>query len=277
MKQSLTFKHKEVQCFKFGSNPLGKPKMFSHIYYVDGLMIDTGHSNMQKEIFGCIKDLPVEQLFITHHHEDHTGNLAVFQAHFSCQTYSSPLCAEIMKNPPNISPAQKMTWGNRPANFNLIAKEGSLQTPNYSFEIIPIPGHAADMVCLYEANKGWLFSADLWVSSYIKYFMRAESMQEQIESIRKVLKLDFNILFCSHNPQFENAKNKLERKLQFFEAFYEKVSRWYHKGLSPKAILSQMGLKSDWQIRLMSLGELSTLNMIRAVVRDEEAKLIGSI
>lgn len=273
MKIASTFQFENIQGFKFGSNPFGQPKMFAHVYFIDGLLIDTGHRNMRKEIMKLLHSLPVHQIYITHHHEDHTGNLKQLQDHFKCPTYASSMCVELMKKPPKISPAQWMTWGNRPANFNIQIQENHLKTPNYCFEIIPIPGHAVDMVCLFEREKGWLFSADLWVHDYIRYFMRAESMRQQIESMKKVLTLDFEVMLCSHNPQFKNGKNRLEKKLQFFEDFYGEVAKLNHQGYSISSIIREMNLKRSWQIRILSLGELSTINMVRSVIRDEESRL----
>ncbi len=269
MKIKDSFQHQEIQGFKFGSWPFGKPSMFSHIYFIDGLLIDTGHSNMQKEVFNTLNSLPVEQIFITHHHEDHTGNLKTLQSYFKCPTYASFLCSKIMKNPPSISFAQWLTWGKTRANFDIQVIDNQINTQNYDFQVIPIPGHAVDMVCLYEANQGWLFSADLWVNEYIRYFMRTESMKQQIESIKKVLKLKFEALLCSHNPQFKEGKTKLRRKLQFLENFYGQVARLFHKGYTASSIFKQMQLKEGWQIRIMSGGELSTLNMVKSVIRDE--------
>ena len=270
MKLQKSFQHENVQAYQFGSTLFGKPKMFSHIYFIDGLLIDTGHSNMRQEVLKTIQPLPVRQIFLTHHHEDHTGNINPLQAHFNCPTYASARCAELMKQPPKISFAQWMTWGKAEANFKIQVKEKSIHTPNHSFQLIPIPGHAIDMLALYEAEKGWLFSADLWVKEYIRYFMRPESMAQQISSIKRVLELDFEILFCSHNPQLQGGKVKLQQKLQFLEDFYGRAAALYHQDYSATAIMKAMGLKESWRIRILSTGGLSTLNMVKSVIRDEE-------
>lgn len=275
MKRSSSFTHQDVQIFKFGSWPFGQPKMFSHLFFVDGLLIDTGHSNMRQEVLQAVSNLGVEQLFITHHHEDHTGNVAVLQAHFACPALASAKCVELMKDPPPISFAQWLTWGARPAFHGLTETMDRLSTSRYNFEIYPIPGHAEDMLCLYEPEQGWLFSADLWVNDRIRYFMRPESVREQIKSIRRVLELDFQVLFCSHNPQLQGGKQRLVNKLQFFEDFYGKVALQYHKGLRPQQIMQALGMKENWNIRLTSGGELSTLNMIKSVIRDEQFRALA--
>lgn len=270
MKLASTYDHQGVQIFKFGSWPFGQPKMFCHCFFVDGLLIDTGHRNMQKEVLQALGGLKVDQIFITHHHEDHTGNVAELQAKFACPAFASAKCVELMKDPPPISFAQWLTWGARPAFPGLSETMDRLSSANYDFEVYPIPGHAEDMLCLYEREQGWLFSADLWVSDRIRYFMRPESVREQIQSIRKILELDFEVLFCSHNPQFKGGKQRLANKLQFFEDFYGKVATLYHQGMKPNQIMKTLGLKENWNIRLTSGGELSTLNMITAVIRDEQ-------
>ena len=270
MKQVDSFTFDAIQGFKFGSWPFGKPSMYVHTYFIDGLLIDTGHSNMRKEIISTLSQLPVNQIFVTHHHEDHTGNLVPLQDHFACPAYASSRCVELMEHPPVISFAQWLTWGKTDPNVDLIAEDRFLSTEYFHFELIPIPGHAVDMVGLYEANQGWFFSADLYVYDYIRYFMRSESMAQQIQSIHKVLELDFEVLLCSHNPKFQDGKQRLRKKLQFLKDFYGKVSRLYHNGYSISAIIKELKLRRSWQIRILSTGELSTVNMVRSVIRDEQ-------
>ena len=277
MKVIKPYKFGPIKAYKFGYSPaiLGKPKLLVYVYFIDGLLIDTGQPRMRKEVLETVKDLPVKQIFVTHHHEDHSGNAPLLKAHFNCPVYAPPLCVEMMKNPPPISLAQKIFWGDRPPNRNLIVKEKVIQTPNYKFELIDIPGHAADMVALYEAEQKWLFSADLYVNSYIGYFLKNESVAQQIASTKKVLTLDFDVLFCAHNPQLEQARTQLEKKLSFLENFYSSVAELYDQNpqaYSPQQILKKLQLKEFWFVRLISLGQLSKLNMVRSVIRDEEQK-----
>ncbi|GAA4835870.1 MBL fold metallo-hydrolase [Algivirga pacifica] len=270
-----SFQYEEVLGFKFGYQPIGKPNMFSHIYYVDGLLIDTGHQRVRKAVKKTVQELNVEQIFITHHHEDHTGNILPLQAIYGCEVYASEMCCELMKNPPQLSFAQKITWGDREAYQHLTPIENVIYTPNYTFQIIPIPGHAPDMVALYEPNKKWLFSADLFINTYIGYFIEDESIREQINSIQKIITLDFEVLFCSHNPQLSHGKERLVKKLHFLESFFEEVASLHKKGYSPDEIFKLLELKENWMVKILSGGKLSRLNMVRSVVRDLERSLIN--
>jgi len=256
-----TFQHEAVNGYKFGYSPFGKPKMYVHVYYIDGLLIDTGNSNAE---------LDVRQIFITHHHEDHSGNQNRLQQHFNCPAYASEACCELMKKPPKISLAQYIFWGNRPPNHQLIPHKASIHTDKYNFQIIPIPGHASDMVALYEPDKKWLFSADLYVHYYINYFMKNESVAQQIQSIKRILELDFEVLFCAHNPKFTGGKALLEKKLVFFENFYAHVSELYEKGYTAAQIFKQLNFKENRYIKFLSHGNLSKMNMVKSVIRDVE-------
>ncbi len=265
-----SFEYEEVSGFKFGEKQAGIPTMFSHIYYVDGLLIDTGQSRARKTVVDTAENLAVDQIFLTHHHEDHTGNIEPLRAMYGCEVYAPKLCCQMMKKPPKLSLAQKLTWGDRPAQHNLSPLDSKLKTKSFSFELIPIPGHAPDMVALYEPERKWLFSADLFINSYIGYFIRDESMRDQINSIKRILELDFKVMFCSHNPQLINAKEKLAKKLNFLESFFNDVAALHQKGLSEKEVFKSLKLKENWPVRLLSGGSLSKMNMVRSVIRDLE-------
>lgn len=270
MQHISKFQFEEVEGYRLGSSIFGKPKMLVHSFFIDGLLIDTGHSNMRKAYLEAVQAFDVEQIFITHHHEDHSGNLNPLQEKLGIPAYAHSLCVETMKNPPSISPAQLLSWGPRKANDKLIPQNDRIETEKYSFEVIHIPGHAHDMAGLLEKNQGWFFSADLFVSQKIRFFMRAESVKEQITSIKKVLSLDFDRLFCSHNPQTEGVKERLNRKLVFFEDFYGRVKELHQKSYSVAAIQKKMQVKPMHTVAILSLGELSAKNMIRSVIRDLE-------
>ncbi|MEM9326647.1 MAG: MBL fold metallo-hydrolase [Bacteroidota bacterium] len=265
------FEHDGVQVFRFGYSPVGRPYLFVNLYYVDGLLIDTGQRWARKQIQQKLSELDVQQIYITHHHEDHTGNIPELRAQFSCPVYAPERCCEVMKSPPSISVAQWLTWGPRPAYHHLLALDGQLQTPSHTFSIVPIPGHASDMVALYEPDRKWLFSADLYLNSYIGYYLKNERMSQQIASLKRALALDFKVLFCAHNPQFTDGREKLQRKLHFLEDFYGSVSHWYKQGYQTNEIYRIMNLKEHGLIHLLSRGELSKLNMVRSVIRDIES------
>lgn len=269
-----SFSHEEVTGLRFGYHPYGKPQLYTYLYYVDGLLIDTGQSKARQRILAETKALTVEQIFITHHHEDHSGNIRALQELHNCEVFASKACCAIMKNPPKLSLAQKLTWGRRPAYPDLIPKNGSIKTDQFSFDVIPIPGHASDMVALYEPTRKWLFSADLYINSYIDYMLDNESIADQITSTRKILELDFEQMFCSHRPRLQNGKEHLAKKLNFLESFFQDVALLHEKGFTAVEIFKQLKLKENHFVKILSLGSLSKLNMVKSVIRDLENQTV---
>ncbi len=269
---SHSFKHEEVLGLKFGQKPIGRPNMFVHIYFVDGLLIDTGQSKTRRKILSETSKLDIDQIFVTHHHEDHSGNIRELKNQHQCDVFASSSCCEIMKAPPPLSLVQKITWGDRPSQQNLIPKVDAIATNKFNFQIIPIPGHASDMVALYEPNRQWLFSADLYLSTRIDYMLKNESIADQIASTQKILNLDFKEMFCSHKPQMTDGREQLTKKLNFLQSFSHDVSTLYEKGNSTDEIFKSLKLKENRLVKTLSNGALSKLNMVNSVIRDVERR-----
>lgn len=263
-----SYKKDAVQVFQFGKKVIGQPKMTTHIYFVDGLLIDTGQSRLRKQILDTTSSLEIKKIFITHHHEDHSGNILEIKKQQNCKVYTTSKCSALMQNPPNLSFVQKITWGNRPAFKDFIIEDVCIRTDKYNFQLIPIPGHASDMVALYEANEKWLFSADLYLHHYISYFIDNESMAQQIASLKKILALDFKYMFGGHNPQYDKPKEKLKQKLEFLEDFHFSVTDLHQQGMSADEIFKTMNMKENLLIKIASGGKLSKINMVKSVLRD---------
>lgn len=154
------------------------------------------------------------------------------------------------------------------AHLKPLYEKDIIHTKNFALHPIYAPGHCNDHYCYYEPNKGWLFSGDLYVADKIKYFASFESLLTQIESLKKLIALDFDVLFCSHNPKTQNGKQHLKNKLQFFEEFAGEVEKYYHQGYSAKQIFGLMGMKENRVNKYLTLGAFCAENMVHSVVKD---------
>lgn len=260
-----------IQRFRFVvENSGSKPRMGVHAFFVDGLLIDTGHSNAKKRVLKAFEKLAIEQIILTHHHEDHTGNLHALKQIKDYPVYAHQTCVQLMESPPPVCFVERKTWGANTAVQGIRPVGKTIETEHYKFHIIHTPGHSEDHICLYEANRGWLFSGDLYVHHYIRYFMATESVVQQIQSLKTVLELDVQRFFCSHSFKEDLFQERFSKKLQFLENFQGNVLQLHQKGLRPAKIMKVLGMKEKWMIRLLSGGWLSGLNMVRSVIRDAE-------
>lgn len=258
--------YEDLKYWKLGSDAFGKPSMYVHSFLWDGLLIDTGQPRVEKEFSEALQTKSIDKIILTHHHEDHSGNVEAIKKLKNINAYASPLCCTYMVKPSRVEPARWMTWGqNTPAQM-IPLKDKSIHTDKYTLDIIDTPGHAADQISLYNAERGWLFSGDIFIHDYVKIFMRDEKIDEQISSIQKLLRLDFDVLLCNHQPILTGGKKRLENKLQFLLDFYGNIEKLYHKGYSEKSIMQDLGLKELRSIVWMSFGQLSMKNMVRSTI-----------
>jgi glyoxylase-like metal-dependent hydrolase (beta-lactamase superfamily II) len=94
-----------------------------------------------------------------------------------------------------------------------IAQE--VETPHYSFEVVPTPGHSEDHLCLFERKNRWLFTGDLYLASYLRYLRDDENIYEIMNSLRKLIDLHPALLFCNHRGFIADGEKQLAKKLSF--------------------------------------------------------------
>ncbi|MBW2409295.1 MAG: MBL fold metallo-hydrolase [Deltaproteobacteria bacterium] len=261
----------EVESIRLGYGPIGPPLMSVFVYVVDSLVIDTGQSHMAKALLELLRDKRLSGIVLTHHHEDHSGNAAGISAQHSIPVRGRRLTAAKMEGGFSIRPYQRYVWG-KALPVDVIPFDGVIESDRFTFTPVHTPGHARDHTVFLEKRQGWLFSGDLYLGERIKFFRADERFGEQIASLKKVLALDFDALFCAHNPCLRNGKQKIKNKLQFLEDLYGSVSELAQKGHSEKAVIKALDPRNDRTIKWITMGNVSFANMVRsamASVRDQ--------
>lgn len=258
-----------VHYYRFSIYRLGNNVQTVYTFVLDNLLIDTAQRYNRENILKVAKQHDINKIILTHHHEDHTGNVAFLMNELNIDAYAHPTAVKIMGKRYRMSPLAKLMNGSvEKAVLKPISTEDRIQTAHYTLEPIFTPGHCDDHYCYYERNKGWLFSGDLYVADKIKYFANYESLLTQIESIKKLVALDFDTLFCSHNPKTHGGKQRLQNKLQFFEDFAGTVTKYYEQGHNARQIFALMGMKENYLNKYITLGGFCAENMVHSVVKD---------
>ncbi|MCC6583817.1 MAG: MBL fold metallo-hydrolase [Chitinophagales bacterium] len=258
-----------VHYYRFSIYRLGSNVQTVYTFIVDDLLIDTAQRYNRENILKVAQQHAVKKIILTHHHEDHTGNVAFLMNELKIDAYAHPNAVKILGKGYRMSPLAKLMNGSvEKATLKPIAENDIIETEHYSLQPIYTPGHCDDHYCYYEKNKGWLFSGDLYVADKIKYFANYESLLTQIESIKKLVALDFDVLFCSHNPKTHGGKQRLKNKLQFFEDFAGTVTSYYEQGHNARQIFALMGMKENYVNKYLTLGSFCAENMVHSVVRD---------
>ncbi|MDI6742665.1 MAG: MBL fold metallo-hydrolase [Smithella sp.] len=261
----------KVEAFELGYGFLRKPVMNVHFFLVDEICIDTAQSLMRKHFLETIREKKINQVILTHFHEDHSGNAAAVQEAKKVPVFGHPITVQKMKAGSSILPYQYFMWG---PSEKLDMKPLPPVIESNSISLIPVhtPGHSPDHTSFLEKNEGWLFSGDLYLAPRIKYFRADEKIEETIRSLEKVLELDFQTLFCAHNPQPAEGKKKIREKLEFLKHFCGEVATLHQRGLNEKEIIKNLPYKEVLLVKIMTTGNVSLACMVRSTINALEKK-----
>jgi len=254
-----------VQAVQMGYSPVGSPLMSVHFFYLDGLLIDTGQSHMRRETLAAVADRPVHDILLTHHHEDHSGNAAALQRRTGAPVWGHPAAAAKLAAGYRILPYQHLVWG-RAQPLTVTPLEGAVESARYRLNPVETPGHSRDHVVYLEKNEGWLFSGDLFIGERIKFFRSDEDMHAQISSLETILRCDFEMLLCAHNPRARGGKDALARKLAFLKALRDDVRDLHGRGYPLREIIRRLDSKADRRVKWITMGNASFANMVRSAL-----------
>jgi glyoxylase-like metal-dependent hydrolase (beta-lactamase superfamily II) len=256
----------EVRSVELGYSPVGRPPLTSRFYLVDDILVDTGIKHCQSQVVELIRRRPVSAIYLTHCHEDHSGNACALKLEFGIPVLGHPITVQKMQSPGPIFPYQKLTWGSA-TGVEMESLQGNIETEHYCLHPIHTPGHSRDHMVFWEPNQGWLFSGDVYLGDKIKYFRADEVFQDQMTSLEKLIQLDFDALFCSHNPRPQKGKIHLKRKLEYFYTLAGGVRKLRDKGHSSKAIMKELGIREATLLKVLCYGNLSAENLIRSAIK----------
>lgn len=86
-------------------------KLNVHSFAADGVLIDTGAASLEKEFQPFFKQLDIDQVVITHFHEDHTGCAAYLQKELQLPIYMNDMKLDYCKQKPDYPLYRKVFWG----------------------------------------------------------------------------------------------------------------------------------------------------------------------
>lgn len=268
-----TYDHKNgphsVHGFRTGRFDFGINTTFI-IYQLGETLIDAGPTNQWPTIKRVLKPLAIKTLLITHHHEDHSGNANRISKLKKLLPYAPALGQEKLAKGYPTPLIQKLIWGSplkvktQTLPEQLIINEGS--DSQARVVAIPTPGHAKDLTCLFFPEQKYLFSGDMYISKSLKYLRSDENLTQLIDSLKKLIALDFNILFCPHRGIVEAGKQALEDKLKNLLTLCSQAQELMQQGLTEADIVVKLLGPEDGLAKLSKFN-ISKGNLIRQAMR----------
>lgn len=233
-------------------------------FVVDGLMIDTGPLSLARETIPFLRDIPIEQLALTHNHEDHVGLSSWLIRSKGVRALIHNASVEATTRRKKLPWHRRYSWGTNPP-FVSHPLPVRLERDKHTFEVIPTPGHTVDHVVFCEKEKGWLFTGDLFVSTNPVQWAPDESADKFITSLQRVLELDFDTVFCGHDGIRQNGKKLISQKLSYLRELRDKAVDLFNKGYSNRQIDRILFPKKP-PSTYVTMGEWSSYHLINSLL-----------
>lgn len=260
------FDYGEVRYFRLARAFLGRALYWTGIYFVDGLLVDSGPPNQARTVAQLCGELAVHQCLTTHHHEDHAGNHELLRRQFHITPLAHASGVARLAQPETRPQLYRRTVWGMPVAARAEAAGDWVKTPRFHFQVLHTPGHAEDHLALYEPNRQWLFSGDLYLAPKLKYLRADEDIYAMLDSLRRMIALEPRVLFCQHRGRVEEAAAVLRRKLDFLVELGERIQELHRQGLHDAEIARALP-GSDLLWRLWTGGHFSKRNFVRAFLR----------
>lgn len=259
----------DVRYFRMARTVAGRALYWTGVYFVDGVLIDSGPANIAAEAERLFRELGLQACVTTHHHEDHSGNHALLSERFGIVPVIHPLGVDRIARREPLQLYRRLAWGvPRPMRCGLLGER--VETARYRFSVVHTPGHAEDHVVLHEPNRGWLFTGDLYLGPRLKYLRADEDVHALMASLARAIALEPQVLFCHHRGPVERATAALRRKLEGMRELAGRVERLHAEGRTADEIARVLP-GGDVLWRAWTAGHFSKVNFVRAVLRRTEA------
>lgn len=241
------------------------------VYRLGSTVIDTGPPNQWRVVRRFLREREVDRVLVTHHHEDHSGNLEPIRRSLQAEIYSPHAGIAPLGEGFRLRPYQRVVWG-RPARVRAEPLPDEIEIDRgRRLCALPSPGHSTDMTCFLEPDRGWLFTGDLYIAAKTRYLREDEDIAVEIESLQRVLRLDFETVFCSHRGVVRAGREALAGKLDFLENLCGQVESMRAEGRSRREITRRLLGRESLLSWLTGL-HFSKRNLIDACLRAVSAE-----
>ncbi|HYU42741.1 MAG TPA: MBL fold metallo-hydrolase [Vicinamibacteria bacterium] len=257
--------HGEVTFFRMARRLAGWPVYWTGAYLVDGLLVDCGPPATAHAFVRALGARPVEALVVTHHHEDHMGAAAALRAARGIEVQAHAAALPLLAHGFVQEGYRRLAWG-RPPHVEARALGAAVVTRALRFEVVPTPGHSPDHVCLFERERGWLFTGDLFLAERLRYLRADEDLAALIASLDRVCALPATRVFCAHRGEVRDGRAALERKRDRLVALVTRVHALRAEGLSEREI-ARRAVGPEGLLTWYSGGRFAARNFVRAAAK----------
>lgn len=244
----------------------GRPYYWTTFYHYKGLVIDTGCPHTAEESVNFIKKkkFDVKAVLLTHSHEDHSGAAYLFKETFGVDIIAPEKSLEILLHAPEIPMYRQVVWG-QPKPVKAKPAEREMRINKLAIRTVDTPGHSFDHVSFLIERI--LFMGDLVANPRPVIVMREENCMDLIDSLRKIMNLDFKKAYGGHGTWDKKA---MKGTLDYILELTNRIHDLFKSGFSPDEIVEKIFSNVPervFSIEMMSEYEWSRRNLVESLLR----------
>lgn len=261
--------HGSVTVIRMARAIFGRPLYWTAAYLVDGLLIDTGPVCTAGELVRVLDSAQIQQIAITHSHEDHIGGLAAVRARFpGVPVYASRAALPAIEDPSllHMQRYRRLVWGVPTPQQDvrsLDEVEDVIRTPSHTLRAVETPGHSRDHVSYFEPTYRWLFCGDAFIGGRDTAWAPEFDMFAIVSSLRTMAALRPERLFPGSGTVRRTPLPDLLGKIGDLIQLAGEVARLETGGYATGEMV-EMLFKGEPRLRLWTMGHFSAANLVEA-------------
>jgi endoribonuclease LACTB2 len=253
-------RHDDVTRFEMASVSARLIGYSASMFLARGVLIDCGFHRARRDVAAVLARHRPAGVFLTHHHEDHAGNVELV-ARSGIPICASPETLARARAAAPIRFYRRVTWGAAPA---LRADITPFETAD--FALIAAPGHSPDHHVVLDRTDGTVFGGDLFLGVKVRIAHPGESPRTLAQTLRAIAALGPARLFDAHRGFVPNPVEQLLAKADWTDETIAAIERRISLG-EPDAAIVRALFGGESVPGYFSGGDYSRTNYVRAVRR----------